>query len=81
MPGRTVRRPHMELINKHPLSVKHVEPAEYNMGLCTGTYVVLLIEYSAVSCSHYVGRKENIHGKHIHYLSNVWTHTEIKQTF
>lgn len=51
MSGHTLRRPHVEFINKHPLSLKHVEPAEYNMGLCMGTYVVL-IGYSAVSYSY-----------------------------
>jgi len=57
MCGHTLRRPQVELVSSHLHSVKHVETAEYNMGLCMGTYMVLLIEYTALNYGYYGGRK------------------------
>lgn len=41
--------PQVEFGNSNLHSVKHMETAEYNMGLYTGTYLLLLTEYTAVT--------------------------------
>lgn len=57
MSGHTWRQPRVEFINSHFLSGKHKKTAEYNVDLCTGTYMVLLITYTAVNYSYWGVRK------------------------